>query len=73
MVYGTLFKIPQEEKRNLDRTEGLGLGYFEQSVQIVLPNGRQMIAKTYLADATHIEENLRPYFWYKEFVVSGAE
>jgi hypothetical protein len=35
-VYGALFEIPQEEKRKLDRTEGLGSGYHEQSVQVVL-------------------------------------
>jgi AIG2-like family len=72
-VYGALFEIPPLEKRKLDRAEGLGSGYHEQSVQIVLPNGKQIIAEIYIADATHIDENLRPYFWYKEFVARGAE
>ncbi len=72
-VYGALFEIPKEEKRKLDRTEGLGSGYHEQSVQVVLPNGKQMIAKTYFADAAYVDENLRPYFWYKELVAKGAE
>ena len=42
-------------------------------MQVVLPNGKQMIAQTYFADSTHVDENLRPYFWYKEFVTKGAE
>ena len=61
------------EKRKLDRAEGLGSGYHEQSVQVFLPNGQQMVAQTYIADATHVDDNLRPYFWYKEFVAKGAE
>jgi hypothetical protein len=42
-------------------------------VELTLPNGKQMIAQTYFADAAYIDENLRPYFWYKEFVTKGAE
>ena len=72
-VYGVLFEISPVENRKLDRAEGLGSGYHEQSVQVVLPNGKQMIAEIYIADATHVDENLRPYFWYKEFVKKGAE
>ena len=72
-VYGALFEIPKKEKRKLDRTEGLGSGYHEQSVQVVLPNGKQMIAQTYFADFHTRYENLRRYFWYKEFVTKGAE
>jgi hypothetical protein len=70
IVHGVVFEIPAGEKRILDRYEGLGNGYDEKQVIIVLPHGGSLSAATYYA--THIDESLSPYHWYKEHVIRGA-
>lgn len=70
---GVIFEIPRNEKRELDRAEGLGGGYHEKSVMVILPDGASIAAQTYVADTKYIDDNLRPYSWYKEFVTRGAQ
>ena len=68
-AYGVVYRILAREKVRLDRAEGLGLGYREHSLE--LPEfGRAFL---YLATDSHIDETLRPYDWYKAFVLAGAE
>ncbi|MFW2454371.1 gamma-glutamylcyclotransferase family protein [Methyloversatilis discipulorum] len=68
-VYGVLFGIAQAEKPKLDAAEGLGAGYAERQVVVVL-GGRPVTATMYYA--TNINAELRPYSWYRELVVAGA-
>jgi hypothetical protein len=35
--------------------------------------GEEITVRTYIADATFIDNSLRPYSWYKDFVLAGAE
>ena len=70
MVYGVVFEILAYEKPVLDRYEGLGNGYDEKPVSILLPDGSVIEATTYYA--THIDASLKPYHWYKEHVLRGA-
>ena len=72
VVYGVLFQIPEEEKHLLDKAEGLGFGYEERSVLVAAAEGRTE-AVTYVATSTYIDDALRPYRWYKDIVISGAE
>lgn len=71
-VLGVVYEIPENEKRALDRAEGVGVGYHEECLGVVMSDGALIEARTYLADLTHIDERLKPYSWYKDFVVSGA-
>lgn len=68
-VYGVLFRIAECESDDLDRAEGVGTGYVRGEVQVTGPEGTRA-AVTYIAD--NIDPDLRPYHWYKEFVVRGA-
>ena len=68
-VYGVLFSIKRDEANDLDEAEGLGSGYRKTEVRVVSPTGVH-IAVAYIADRTN--PLLRPYEWYKEFVVRGA-
>lgn len=68
-VYGVLYQIASTEKERLDRAEGLGAGYAEIEVQVRF-NRTNVSAKAYQATAT--DPNLRPYSWYKAFVLAGA-
>lgn len=70
IVHGVLFEILACEKHILDRYEGLGNGYDEKHVSIILPHGESVTACTYYA--THIDASLSPYHWYKEHVIRGA-
>lgn len=70
IVHGVVFEILASEKHVLDRYEGLGSGYNEKQVSIILPYGESVSATTYYA--THIDASLSPYHWYKEHVLRGA-
>lgn len=70
-VIGVVYEIDPEEKPTLDRIEGLGYGYAEKTVELRGPDGRPMRAFTYCA--LKIDPNLKPYHWYKEHVLRGAE
>ena len=72
VVHGALFTIPKAEKHLLDRVESLGNGYGEITVWVESSRGSAS-AQTYVAAPTHIDDSLRPYTWYKDLVVSGAE
>lgn len=68
-VYGVLFEIDNAEKAALDRVEGLGKGYDDEVVRVVTAEGARD-AVTYVALMK--APDLRPYDWYKAFVVAGA-
>jgi gamma-glutamylcyclotransferase len=69
-LMGVLFDIPLAGKDDLDRTEGLGAGYHEKTVSVLRLNGSWDAAVTYYAP--DISENLLPYCWYKQHVLTGA-
>ncbi len=70
IVIGVVFKISEPEKLELDRVEGLGKGYEEKIVVVNSTDGEEMKAATYYA--TDINPAHKPYHWYKEHVVRGA-
>lgn len=73
IVWGVIFEIEETEKPSLDIAEGLGQGYCEGVIDLVDENDRFVQAQVYMADANAINNELLPYDWYKEFVVTGAE
>jgi cation transport regulator ChaC len=68
-AWGVIFRINATDKPALDRVEGLGQGYTEREVRVVTPDGG-VTALTYTALMK--APDLRPYHWYKAFVVAGA-
>ncbi len=71
-VYGVLFEIAAEEKRNLDEAEGLGKGYGEEQVKVVIMAGGIYEAITYVAYPSAKDPKQKPYHWYKALVIAGA-
>jgi len=69
-LYGVVFHISEQEKPELDRKEGLGYGYKQKDVKILLNDGTTIEAFTYYA--TNINPELKPFDWYKEHVLRGA-
>lgn len=72
VVHGALFLIPKTSMARLDRVEGVGSGYERASVRVRGPSGT-VGARTYVASPSHLDDALRPYRWYRDLVVSGAD
>jgi len=70
-VYGVVCELLLSEKAELDRAEGLGFGYNETEISVSTQDGKSLNVQTYLADPSVVDNGLRPYTWYKEFVVGG--
>ena len=68
-VFGVLYEMDHEEKRILDDIEGAGHDYVDRPVVINSGDG-PINAFTYYP--TRLDESLKPYDWYKAFVVAGA-
>jgi hypothetical protein len=73
VIWGVIFNIQSSQKSLLDRAEGLGAGYAEESVVVVDEKGNQQRVFMYVADQSAIADRRRPYSWYKRFVIQGAK
>ena len=70
VVYGVLYEIHISEKPALDAAEGLGRGYDAKDAEVAFEGATRMVSVYY---ATDIDPTLKPYTWYKAFVVAGAK
>ncbi|MBN1956944.1 MAG: gamma-glutamylcyclotransferase [Desulfuromonadales bacterium] len=70
-VFGIIYRLAEEDKNILDTIEGLGHGYAEKEVVVVTPEGQPMNVMLYVA--THIDAALKPFHWYREHVLRGAQ
>lgn len=68
-VWGVVFAIESEQKYLLDKAEGLGSGYGNRDVSVML-GGERLTAQVYVA--THTNAVYLPYDWYRALVVAGA-
>lgn len=71
-VMGVLFSFDPAELAKLDEAEGVGAGYERAMVTVIDDKGRRLEVLTYLATPGYIDDGLKPYGWYKDFVVAGA-
>lgn len=71
LVLAVLYRLPRQEKATLDGYEGLGVEYRDAFVPIRLPDGAAAEALIYYA--SNLASGLRPYHWYKEHVLRGAQ
>ena len=72
-VFGVLFEIDSGEEKNLDQCEGLNYGYLKRKCNVQVGEGRCIPAFTYHADPTRVDDKLKPYSWYLNHVITGAE
>jgi hypothetical protein len=56
----------------LDEAEGVGSGYEHAMVTVINDKGRRRKVLTYLATPDYIDDSLKPYGWYKDFVLAGG-
>lgn len=74
-VYGVLYTIAADEIEALDRSEGRGKGYdrVDDFEVWTIPDGKPVRAATYMSDATSVDKALKPYDWYLDLAIKGAE
>jgi hypothetical protein len=72
LVWGVLFNIDYNEKSLLDKAEGLGLGYNENTLIFLDQLSNSYSARVYIADSNSINNHLLPFDWYKELIVTGG-
>ncbi len=70
-VLGAIYTINRVHKAELDIFEGNGNGYIDQQLVIDSSTGIQSCF-SYMAQHTHIDDQLLPYHWYKHLVREGA-
>lgn len=69
VVWGVLFDIADQDRSDLDRSEG---GYTRIATEVLTAEG-PLPAVTYIARPDRVDDTLKPYTWYKDFVVRGAQ
>ena len=72
VVWGVLYEIDDHEKEALDIAEGLGSGYDETNLLFLDSDNNTHHAQIYIASLNSVNDNLKPYDWYKDFILSGA-
>jgi gamma-glutamylcyclotransferase len=72
IIWGVIFDIDERQKPTLDEAEGLGEGYEEKTANVLDKSGHEHVVVLYVAEANSIDNTLRPYSWYKRFVIDGA-
>jgi gamma-glutamylcyclotransferase (GGCT)/AIG2-like uncharacterized protein YtfP len=68
-VWGVLYSIPDEDLPMLDEGE---VSYRRIQLPVTTTDGAQHEAWVYLASQPKDDAQLRPYTWYKRFLVEGA-
>ena len=68
VIWGVLYDITNEELARLNDQEK---GYTPQRLNIIGPSGEAQ-ARVHVADEPSDDTSLRPYCWYKRFLVQGA-
>jgi hypothetical protein len=68
-IYIAVYEISRREKLLLDRIEGVGCGYFTETIDA--PGFGDCFV--YIASSSHVDNGLRPYTWYKDLVLAGCE
>jgi len=70
-VWGVVYRLSPDEKPELDKHEFLGVGYDQELVAVNSKNG-SIKAWMYVARRNAIDETLKPYSWYCEYIIAGA-
>ncbi len=69
-MLGIVYELDEVSKEALDKIEGLGGSSLEKDVELMSLSGEPLSARTYYAH--QIDRRLKPYFWYRYHVLTGA-
>ncbi|GGD59781.1 gamma-glutamylcyclotransferase family protein [Lacimicrobium alkaliphilum] len=68
-LWGVLYELSADQLETLDQLEGTGQGYQRRTVAVYYEQQR---IETQIYVATEIDDDLQPFDWYLEHVLSGA-
>lgn len=68
-VYGAVYQMAADHKADLDKFEGSGYGHSAFELEV---NRAIYSCFAYAGLATHFDESLVPFHWYKELIMLGA-
>lgn len=68
-VLGVLYQMAKREKPVLDRIEGNGHGYMDKEIEV---NSNRGPIRCFTYYPTRLDNDKRPYDWYKALVLEGA-
>jgi len=68
-VWGVLFRFHSAERGTLDAAEGLGSAYTDRRVRVLTEAGA---VEALVYQALRVGAGVRPYPWYRDFVLAGA-
>lgn len=71
-MWGVVRRVPGLSKSELDRCEGVGVGYDCTTATAELADGRTKTVYLYTARPDWITVGLPAFCWYREFIVRGA-
>ena len=71
-VWGVVYRLATSEKPALDQHESLGIGYDQELVTVSTSHG-SIDAWMYVARRESIDKTLKPYSWYYDYVIVGAQ
>lgn len=69
-MWGVIYTMSEADLRRLDRGE---VGYHREKVTVNMPDGVPTEVWVYVANESTKQAKLRPYSWYKRFLVEGAK
>lgn len=72
VIWTVLHRIRLEDKEILDKYEGLGKGYSLKEFSLAIDDGF-VKAYVYICDDYLFIENGKPYDWYLQYLIKGAE
>ena len=72
LVHGVVYELDPAGKSVLDRIEGVGSGYEVKQIQVE-SEGQLLSVFTYVVQAAYMNAEMKPFHWYKHFVVAGAK
>lgn len=71
VLYGALYRIDPDQKKYLDDAEGIGRGY--EMKQVMINVGPESFVNAFTYYATRISKEIKPFHWYKQHVLAGAQ
>ena len=69
-MWGVVVEIDPAAKSILDSYEDFGTGYLEKSISVEMTSGAKLQALTYYA--IKIDPQVKPFQWYLDLVIAGA-
>lgn len=68
-IHVAVYELNGQEEAELHQIEGVGRGYTVAAIEVPEFGG----CFTYIATESFIDDDLRPYSWYKELVLAGCD